>query len=1154
MDLQMQRLAFTSGWAFEDIGVQELENELHREIPQAECHCDYSQNEEALVVKGKLEGCLAPIAELIHSFVEKQKTKDLLDKPRLRLLILPSAIQDTSSVTDCPNHDAICGLVALDDDAAKFIPHVRSQVTKFWWSIDGGVGCFTANKHTEALSGIAKGTGTEIIVVDNEKGVRVSGERENDVNDALEKLHMIDKPLSYLDSSNIGNLVLGPIYNEARYRVQPYDTLGTEALRRVLADSELGRMFVSMLYFLDEETEIYKPPRNLIQPPMCTTENKDSRIWSDFMYHEVGNGDKFATLEPVLNSPPANSQLPPLQDAASHPYLSLEKASQVTRWVADRLTPEATEAVKQFEDAAGPQNQMLPLASTRTDIKQAPGIKKRRAVIPSQKIETKDTKQLSPEIVPYQPQIESRGLEPTAMVNTYRQIWKMQYEPDVNSTRGLQGPVIQAEKPPPHDPLDRSTARTLKPGLTGAKSRKTTSVARSKKEPQASAACKRLIQPAVKPSNKHDKLIDDSTPVDTTKSSCPPFRFNTPPLVPNMAASSSAARSLASSGSEQSMVPVDKHHDGLAGLNMAETAHSDGSIATPEPLPDAPLSAKLPDLEARLKSVNDAYSIRSVSVGSNPPARPCQRPGDYCRLLSKQVGGDLERAKRPEAAQSVDEMQTREFNKTMNQKATKPNQKTRKKAAAKQATLEAAWGMPNPKKPLGKSQSLNVSPGTNSKATLAPAHQASSPKQQGPVVEEDVRQLFDVMKPTLGAAEAFPGILTFEMQFGLIVVPLLPRTCIDNLMSQAEWSKIFQSRTGAAAPTTKFVNRLTVCGSEIDHIVDLKTSKGQGKSRMFGQEYSEYGISYEFHCRTKADELLLIAFDEQGGYTIQTPKSVLGAVNLHSPGQIWDARAVVGSAALYQSGSHPEFEDVAKYMAEHLWIPADKHISIHTSVPKRTKMNIEKVFMKRWTRHRYLGPEGSKDMSQASDGSSIFLQVTEVQDLFIGLHESPDNQHVRARYSNSAEMIQRGKVWFELSLISSAIEALLKTNTALEIGERTQHWRCSDLFGDVATLLTGQPPSSPNSPVAAAVGQDGIADLLRISKAVLEKMDGVGACNRGPMSPDMRVMAPMLQENNGLKFEEIESMKDVQSVVARVEFDPSEEEAIKQEQEEKDYW
>jgi hypothetical protein len=52
-------------------------------------------------------------------------------------------------------------------------------------------------------------------------------------------------------------------------------------------------------------------------------------------------------------------------------------------------------------------------------------------------------------------------------------------------------------------------------------------------------------------------------------------------------------------------------------------------------------------------------------------------------------------------------------------------------------------------------------------------------------------------------------------------------------------------------------------------------------------------------------------------------------------------------------------------------------------------------------------------------------------------------------------MIQRGKAWYELSLVSPTIETILETNEALEVGERTEEWCSVDYLG-ILNCLQGR--------------------------------------------------------------------------------------------------
>ena len=85
-------------------------------------------------------------------------------------------------------------LTLVDDSNEELIPVSLNRITKPWLSSNGGLGCFAFNFH-EVLADIAAMTGTEISVVDEINGIKVSGQNQGDVDDALAKLTRIEKPL-----------------------------------------------------------------------------------------------------------------------------------------------------------------------------------------------------------------------------------------------------------------------------------------------------------------------------------------------------------------------------------------------------------------------------------------------------------------------------------------------------------------------------------------------------------------------------------------------------------------------------------------------------------------------------------------------------------------------------------------------------------------------------------------------------------------------------------------------------------------------------------------------------------------------------------------------------------------------------------------------
>jgi hypothetical protein len=115
--------------------------------------------------------------------------------PRIHQLDIPSVFDDeddqakVESEKDC-KEDL---LTLVDDSNDELIPVSFNRATKHWISENGGLGCLA--NFQEVLGDIAAMTGTEISAIDDILGIQVTGRHEVDVDDALEKLSRIEKPL-----------------------------------------------------------------------------------------------------------------------------------------------------------------------------------------------------------------------------------------------------------------------------------------------------------------------------------------------------------------------------------------------------------------------------------------------------------------------------------------------------------------------------------------------------------------------------------------------------------------------------------------------------------------------------------------------------------------------------------------------------------------------------------------------------------------------------------------------------------------------------------------------------------------------------------------------------------------------------------------------
>lgn len=114
--------------------------------------------------------------------------------PRIRQLDVPSMLDEDDQTKIESEKDRKENMLTLVDDSNdEPIPVSLNRATKHWTSETGGLGFFA--NFQEVLGDIAAMTGTEISAIDDTLGIQVTGQHQVDVDDALEKLSRIEKPL-----------------------------------------------------------------------------------------------------------------------------------------------------------------------------------------------------------------------------------------------------------------------------------------------------------------------------------------------------------------------------------------------------------------------------------------------------------------------------------------------------------------------------------------------------------------------------------------------------------------------------------------------------------------------------------------------------------------------------------------------------------------------------------------------------------------------------------------------------------------------------------------------------------------------------------------------------------------------------------------------
>ncbi|OJJ46114.1 hypothetical protein ASPZODRAFT_67178 [Penicilliopsis zonata CBS 506.65] len=1127
-----QRLTVASMCGFEDIGVN-LEED----------HC-------------------APFVKLVASVIEQENGKHLLDMPRIRQLEIPATIelegleQNTRSAQEVHEGDLLN--YASDDQV------LGSRYSRYWLSPKGGLGIFAVG-FLDFLSGVANVTGTEISVVSNEKGILVTGKTAVDVEDALARLTRLEEPLSLIHCPRVSNVIIAPTDDDdVRVRIQNYNSLNTQALPRILVDHDLPsnaslfQAHATVLLRFNEVTQLFSLPQAHCAPSHVGNEPGASRIWTNFTFANIGRKEDYIGVEVSIDDDGSNSQL------TFHPYLTAEKAKRVKEWVKDGAEAETTGLKEPPFSELAVDIPGLKLSEAAPALRKPPGIKTRKPVLLAKDLA--DTKHAISKSQTGSLNVLANEISDAPKT---RRRWNMVYEAQSSGdsdkdSKENQDPKASMESPassPEKNPAQQLTGSastperksrlpaTFDPSKYGLKKTPTKSP-----RPLKINAGNRLPlisspNASKKSSSKNSQLVDIFGPKTTIQSNSHiSLSFDQPALVPGTSHPSVIERNPVDDGA--------KTHAGniRRGLGSSDSFPSNN-----------PSSGEFLNHERRLAALKrDANMKRhaaSLNYYSDPPvhihgpyhAMIMERLAELEEMASMNQSKDKSSAKEVSEKEGADETASREFHQTMFHQAANPGGKTASKTqikAKRQATLEDAWGItPKATRKLLMPPSVKreeferKTPFVNTKSN--DEEQQQQPKE-AENIETSLVGVFEALKPALEAAELYPGLLTLEVQLGLLLIPLLPKTYnSDTLITVSDWNKIFKPRNNLPAPSTRFINRLTSSGTDIDYIVDLKTSKLEGKRRLFEQEYTDYSVLYEYHCRTKLEQSIIVVIDEDGKFRLRGPAEALGASNLHFPNQVWDASIVLNG---FKEPTSDLDEDVIKAiekLAETFCLQSDKSlITLFTRIPKGSSLTIDKVFLKRWTRHHFLrsNEPSAAHPSKASNANSsasafseeanssqksaltegdqrsiggikmvsedqeIFLQVMEVQDLLVGCHIS-DFQTIQACNIPIPEMVKRGRFWYEVSIISPAIETILKENANLEIGERTSDWRGVDLFGNDAAPLsaisTNDDDASTDrkplpSSVATAIGNSGVGDLLRLATMVVERIDSIGYLNQGP--------------------------------------------------------
>jgi hypothetical protein len=379
---------------------------------------------------------------------------------------------------------------------------------------------------------------------------------------------------------------------------------------------------------------------------------------------------------------------------------------------------------------------------------------------------------------------------------------------------------------------------------------------------------------------------------------------------------------------------------------------------------------------------------------------------------------------------------------TMRQKAKNPGKNatknlSKKEQASRQAKIDAVFGAVPSSYPA---PAQHPPPETE---VMSEWKKKQIKKQQTPMaaehpeivanaaLEEQTSKLISILKPVFEIGRALKGVLGFEIQVGQVLITS-GQALHSSPRTPEEWTSLF-ARPGSGHTFSTFTKILTSNGADIDRM--LATAKPRGrrgtKETLWSAEPATRSICYEFQCQTRSNENFQVIVDENGGHKLRKGILNVGAINIHVPAQIWDLSAAL-SAPLEWFDAPDAIVQSAEAFVQSLYVePGRKKLMLYFREPADQEIKIRNLIVRRTSYH------------STHNDSKLLLKVVEAKNL-LSKNNADDKklwlayEPVLKHKDDYRELLAHtGRIHYEMSVIHSDINNVLKKNESLEVGELT---------------------------------------------------------------------------------------------------------------------
>ncbi|KAK5056123.1 hypothetical protein LTR84_012676 [Exophiala bonariae] len=331
------------------------------------------------------------------------------------------------------------------------------------------------------------------------------------------------------------------------------------------------------------------------------------------------------------------------------------------------------------------------------------------------------------------------------------------------------------------------------------------------------------------------------------------------------------------------------------------------------------------------------------------------------------------------------------------------------------------------------------------------------------------KKLIEQLTPLFEISRRFSGRLSFEAQFGQVLIPQTHKLIDQPLHTQESWTAVFGPQNPTPSPCT-FTKIVTMNGADIDRALETKLPTGldglNKTIKVWSASPGPVGVTYQFSCHSRSSEDFVIAIDQTGQYQLHKGAITAGMVNVHIPSQVWDASFVLTGSLTWIDPPEILVNSVKTFRDSLYVLPGRSKLIMVFRQPSDHEIEIRNLVVRRVSLHQCNLP-GYEEMQ---------MKVTEVKSLLFKKH--PQDNNLWQAYEKSDEhskLMRQGRIHYELSIIHKGINATLMENEYLEIGELTK--------------------TTPES----LLDQLSIQSMLDLTVKMVSKLDYMGMSNIGTL-------------------------------------------------------